>query len=343
LLLANGAVYLRFTRVTPNEHLMKHLHITLALLLLGAAAFSTDTLAQSRELGARRIILDNGSGFELTLQPPAVMTTSGTFTFPDPATTSGSFVGQAITGPLSVTSGGINFQVASISGTNDVVLINGRDQAFGDFPLIISTNNTGLTYGATTYGRHMRYDQNGVGYRDFGVDNSGNYFVTGLNSTTHSLDLSSGGNLTITGNLITPGTVDGIDVSAADAQNVKLTGNQTIAGDKTFSGKLIPSGQLVMGNGSVMITTDGNAIGAPTPTLAINSNDAVPANRTFTLPNGVQEGQVIILRQQSNASQLQDAGNAMLTADMDFGPGDTITLIWDGTLNAWLEVARANN
>jgi hypothetical protein len=53
---------------------------------------------------------------------------------------------------------------------------------------------------------------------------------------------SSTNTLAVGGNITVSGTVDGVDVSALstsvttlDAQNVKLTGDQTVAGVKTFS------------------------------------------------------------------------------------------------------------
>jgi hypothetical protein len=64
----------------------------------------------------------------------------------------------------------------------------------------------------------------------------------GLGASSNLTFNSSTNTLTVGGNIVVSGTVDGIDVSVLsttvttlDAQNVKLTGDQSIAGIKTFS------------------------------------------------------------------------------------------------------------
>ncbi|MEW6468648.1 MAG: hypothetical protein AB1458_06970 [Bacteroidota bacterium] len=69
---------------------------------------------------------------------------------------------------------------------------------------------------------------------------------------------------------------------------------------------------------------------------------------TIILSNGLQVGQVLVLYIASNTVGsgpilLTDntANNMNLFGNFSLGPGDTITLLWDG--NDWIELARSNN
>lgn len=86
-------------------------------------------------------------------------------------------------------------------------------------------------------------------------------------------------------------------------------------------------------------------VAATTSVLRLDGN-AVPANRTITLSNGLTDGQFLIIRGVAfgaNGIELQDAGNLRLSGDVQLNNTDTITLIWDTTSAVWLEVARRNN
>lgn len=104
---------------------------------------------------------------------------------------------------------------------------------------------------------------------------------------------------------------------------------------------------------TIDVTADGQAITAAqldNLTYARLSCNGLPANRTITIPNGVNNGQVIVLRAVGSGDvtygfELEDGlfDNVVLDGNALLADGDTITLIWDGTSGLWVETMRSDN
>jgi hypothetical protein len=77
--------------------------------------------------------------------------------------------------------------------------------------------------------------------------------------------------------------------------------------------------------------------------LAISSDNTTAANRTFTLTSSTLEGQILYLVFEAGSSytcQLADSGNVKLSAAWEPLQYDSLTLMWDKTAAAWIELAR---
>jgi hypothetical protein len=74
-------------------------------------------------------------------------------------------------------------------------------------------------------------------------------------------------------------------------------------------------------------------------------SDGLPANRTTTIANGTNDGQIITIRciaaVAANGVQFVDGGNMNLSGGFNMNNGDTMTLIWDAGI--WYETSRRNN
>lgn len=96
---------------------------------------------------------------------------------------------------------------------------------------------------------------------------------------------------------------------------------------------------------NVMLSADNTVINTSGVSyLAISSDSTTAANRTFTLTSSTLEGQVIYLVFEAGSSytcQLADSGNVKLSAAWEPLQYDSITLMWDKTAAAWIEVARS--
>lgn len=106
-------------------------------------------------------------------------------------------------------------------------------------------------------------------------------------------------------------------------------------------------------DGGLVVRPPGNVpVPANNYTIAIGNRsyivlDPAGGNRTgLILPNGLQAGQILVLRileTSGNYIQLPDAAanNAALTGNWVGRANDTITLIWSGV--DWVEISRSNN
>lgn len=75
--------------------------------------------------------------------------------------------------------------------------------------------------------------------------------------------------------------------------------------------------------------------------LKLNSNNATAANRTFTISNGLADGQIVTIYTIAGAAQLADTGNVNIAGTFNLGVEDVIQLIWTGS--RWLQISRSNN
>ena len=141
-------------------------------------------------------------------------------------------------------------------GNNNLEII-GSDASISSSWSTITSNNSGTsTYGTSTYGRLGRLSVNynaslgGTGtasyWRDWGIDNNGNFFITSNQSSTQNLGLTGSGNVYTSGNM-------GIGMTNP---SYKLD----VTGDINFTGTLYKSGVAFSSGTTSQWTTTGNNI-----------------------------------------------------------------------------------
>ena len=80
--------------------------------------------------------------------------------------------------------------------------------------------------------------------------------------------------------------------------------------------------------------------------IRLSSNDATAANRNLILSDGLVRGQLIIIQNAGSTGSFQIAdtagsSNADTAGIRDFGFGDVIMLIWNGT--TWFEISYTDS
>lgn len=126
-------------------------------------------------------------------------------------------------------------------------------------------------------------------------------------------------------------------------------GNQTGATNNyaisTGSGMVQIGGSISTTPAAVVnLTADGQAVTVgDTSFLRLSSNDGTPANRTFTLSNGLLDGHVLRIHLVAQAAELADSGNVALSAAWQPDANDTLSLQWDATNTVWRELGRSAN
>jgi hypothetical protein len=102
------------------------------------------------------------------------------------------------------------------------------------------------------------------------------------------------------------------------------------------------NGGFSLSSTTVNLTADNQVITVGNfSNIKLNSNNATSANRTFTLSNGLVDGQMLMIYPAAGAAQLLDAGNVNIAGNFNFGVEDVLHLVWIG--NKWLQVSRSNN
>lgn len=102
------------------------------------------------------------------------------------------------------------------------------------------------------------------------------------------------------------------------------------------------NGGFSLSSTTVNLTADNQVITVGNfSNIKLNSNNATSANRTFTLSNGLVDGQMLMIYPVAGAAQLLDAGNVNIAGNFNFGVEDVLHLVWIG--NKWLQVSRSNN
>lgn len=182
---------------------------------------------------------------------------------------------------------------------------------------------------------------------------------TNTGDTNHGLGFYGTGKLWNTVNVDGP-TLYGY---SGGALGTNQTGTQvtalrwTSAGNVGVGGNHAPQvamdvdgGLVVRDNSSTTLTADNQSVTVGDRSyLRLGSNNTTSGNRTITLTSGVQTGQMLIITNASSASfgvangafELADSGNVNSGGTRSFGPGDAITLIWDGA--QWIELSFTNN
>jgi hypothetical protein len=108
--------------------------------------------------------------------------------------------------------------------------------------------------------------------------------------------------------------------------------------------KLDVDGAIALRPAANAVTADNQAITVGNRSFLRLTPDGTPANRTITLSNGLQDGQQLVIRVSAtgaNGIELADSGNLNISGTAMLDDGDTLTLIWDGSL--WFEMYRSNN
>lgn len=111
---------------------------------------------------------------------------------------------------------------------------------------------------------------------------------------------------------------------------------------------IIPQTSLQLNGGfsissiTVNLTADNQLINiGDFSNIKLNSNNTTSANRTFTISNGLVDGQIIFIYTIAGSAQLMDSGNVNIAGTFNFGVDDLIQLVWIG--NKWIQISRANN
>ncbi len=161
--------------------------------------------------------------------------------------------------------------------------------------------------------------------------NSGGWSLSGNNATNPSINYV--------------GTLDNqpLVFKTNSQENMRITSAGNI-GIKT----IIPQTSLQLNGGfsissvTVNLTADNQVINiGDFSNIKLNSNNATSANRTFTISNGLVDGQIIFIYTIAGSAQLMDSGNVNIAGTFNFGVDDLIQLVWIG--NKWIQISRANN
>ncbi len=91
---------------------------------------------------------------------------------------------------------------------------------------------------------------------------------------------------------------------------------------------------------------DTNIVPGDRSLLRLLSDNATPANRTFTIDSPATFGQMLILHwNDTDAGELIDGGDMYLSGDWTPGQDDTITLLstYTGGTHKWVELSRSDN
>lgn len=143
------------------------------------------------------------------------------------------------------------------------------------------------------------------------------------------------------------GTTDAQDLVFKTNNTEKLrvqSGGNVGIGVISPSAKLEIDGAVAFKSSSTAVISDNQVITVGNRSfLKISAND-IPSNRTISLSNGLTEGQILyisVTATSGNGVELPDSGNVNLTAAANLENGDTLQLIWDGTV--WNEITRSNN
>jgi trimeric autotransporter adhesin len=210
------------------------------------------------------------------------------------------------------------------------------------------SNNVSLGYQAHRNGTTV---SNGtfIGYQS-GMATTGNNntflgYQTGATNTTGSSNTLLGYNTNVGSAALTNATAVGADAVVSASNSLVLGNNANVGiGTSTPSVRLDVDGAVAIRPLAASITADNQAVTVGNRSFLRLTSNGTPANRTVTLSNGTVDGQQLVIRVSgtgANGIELADSGNLNLTGLAQLDDGDTLTLIWDGTI--WYEMYRSNN
>lgn len=183
------------------------------------------------------------------------------------------------------------------------------------------------------------------------VVTTGNQTISGVKTfsgsvagTVNASLLQQGGN---------PLTIGG--TSSINGTAVVTTGNQTVAGAKTFSDAAVFSsntthnGKLILGREDTTISSSGTQVLTVTQSFVQLTNSS-GGSVFISEIDGYSSGMLLMVKRASSGSVIvfRDAGatSSSLNLAGDFSMtdnGDTLTMIYNGGQNRWVEIARSNN
>jgi hypothetical protein len=132
---------------------------------------------------------------------------------------------------------------------------------------------------------------------------------------------------------VTPGAYTNANITVDRYGRIRKVASGSAGGGVTVGGTYTHS-QLT--SGSVTLSSD--IVGNIWVQISSNLTSSY-SGRTFSLPNGTANGQMMVLYNTAGKCQLSTSTNVQLKADMNFDANSTITLIWNGS--KWFEIARA--
>jgi hypothetical protein len=175
-----------------------------------------------------------------------------------------------------------------------------------------------------------------------------NVALSGANATasqtTYGLQVSN----THTG---TSSTNVGMSVSASGGTNnyalVVPAGNVGV-NTTAPNTSLDVDGGVSVRPGTVSVTADNQAITVGNRSFIRLTSNSTPTNRTITLSNGLQDGQLLFIRVDGsgtagNGVEIADSGSCNLSGIAQLIDSSVIQLIWDGSASKWFEVTRSLN
>ena len=142
------------------------------------------------------------------------------------------------------------------------------------------------------------------------------------------------------------GTTDAVDfvfkTNNAEEARITSAGNFGIGTTTPGTSLDISGGLSTRPSTTINLTADNQAVTVGnTSFLVLSSNNATSTNRTFTLSNGLQSGQILTIYLILNNAELLDSGNCNLASTFAMTVNDTISLIWYGS--TWYETSRSDN
>ena len=142
------------------------------------------------------------------------------------------------------------------------------------------------------------------------------------------------------------GTTDAVDfvfkTNNAEEARITSAGNFGIGTTTPGTSLDISGGLSTRPSTTINLTADNQAVTVGNASfLVLSSNNATSTNRTFTLSNGLQSGQILTIYLILNNAELLDSGNCNLASTFAMTVNDTISLIWYGS--TWYETSRSDN
>ena len=247
-----------------------------------------------------------------------------------------------VIGLLPLTNGGTN---ANLTATNGGIVWSNASQfqissAGTSGQALVSGGAGSPTWFAPTTGSVIFAGTSGILSQDntnFFWDNTNKRFGIGTSSPQNFLDVEGG--------VAIGATYSG--TNTAPTNGLIIEGNTGIGTESPNTSLDVNGGISVRPHADVTITGDNQAVTVGNVSyIRLTSTSNTSNQRTFTLSNGLQQGQILILEWTGNPreGELADGGNCRLSTTWPATTNqvdDTITLIWDGT--NWVELSRVAN